>query len=377
MPAQHPQLPDLFSASDGPPLKLRPSRDGETGTRAGFAAPAVDDGMIRRIAQLAQRGNYEEAAVQAADCLEDGERDIRLVGYYCFGLCLERGLAALPAIFSALARMLKEQFAQLGPEKKKSRVTDATLVWLFQTMDVRLRYHRERIKAGDDVWRSWLEGAHIGLAQELAQCGDALADAVSQVLSTPDGEPQCITALHRLLPWLLRELDSPLSQQRLRAGSDAHTDADDYAPTTTGDAPEHIDKTDDVDSAAATDMAAAEAEAFQDAHVPGADRPTETAGVPDWADSPAMRMLQKKLRGFAQLLERGEHEKAAMVAMDVRQIIEEFDPVLYLPHLFAGYFQYLHRHIEVVMPYWDMSGGPAWDALHKYYRADLDGFLSE
>ncbi|HWU89800.1 MAG TPA: type VI secretion system protein IglI family protein, partial [Kofleriaceae bacterium] len=91
--------------------------------------------------------------------------------------------------------------------------------------------------------------------------------------------------------------------------------------------------------------------------------------------SPALAALQAKLRGFQDLVVRGELARAAIVATDVRATIDHFDPIAFFPAMFAPYFKALHQVIEELTPYLDRAGDPAWDALASYYRADLRGFL--
>src|SRR5690606_22238170 len=43
--------------------------------------------------------------------------------------------------------------------------------------------------------------------------------------------------------------------------------------------------------------------------------------------SPALAQLQAKLRGFEVLLERGDLDKAAVIASDIQATIADFDPI--------------------------------------------------
>ena len=93
--------------------------------------------------------------------------------------------------------------------------------------------------------------------------------------------------------------------------------------------------------------------------------------------SPALAALQVKLRGFQELVARGELAKAAVVASDVRAVLANFDPVVFFPTVFAGYFKVLHQVIEELTPYFERAEQPSWNALESYYRADMRGFFED
>jgi hypothetical protein len=108
------------------------------------------------------------------------------------------------------------------------------------------------------------------------------------------------------------------------------------------------------------------------------DRPPERpAPPPHQHESPALASLRNKLHGFQVLVQRGELAKAAIVARDVQQIIERFDPVEFLPSLFAGYFRTMNRHLDELLPHLGEPDGTPWQVLSRLYQADLDGFIEE
>ena len=94
-------------------------------------------------------------------------------------------------------------------------------------------------------------------------------------------------------------------------------------------------------------------------------------------DSPALLELIEKLQGFELLVERGELDKAAIIANDIQGVIENFDPLVYLPAIFARYFQLLSKIIVEVEARWDDGDTTARRVLQQFYRADLDGFVNE
>ena len=91
--------------------------------------------------------------------------------------------------------------------------------------------------------------------------------------------------------------------------------------------------------------------------------------------SPAMASLIARLRAFEVLVGRGEFNRAAVVAEDVRRSIETFDPTAYLPAFFAQHFALLSEHIARLSPLWQAAHTPEWRVLEQHCKVDLEGFV--
>jgi hypothetical protein len=295
---------------------------------------ALDDASLQRITDSADRGDYLEAAGKAAALLGKHIYDIRVIGYYLFGVVLEHGIGHLPAMLGRVHTLLTDDLADLGPSQKKERVIDVTLHWLLQTMAERCRYHAAQ---HDATWAQWLSQLHPRLAGEIAQALDRVATEMQQLVE----EPRCLGPLSRLRRWVMEDLP------RTRP-------AESPAP------------------AAAPGLAPARAPG-EAAEIGQASAPATVARDAD--GSPAMQLLLRKLRAFEVLIERGDMSKAAVVASDIRQTIESFDPLAYLPALFSTFFKLLSRSTGELMPHWEELACPAGQALQSFYRVDLDGFL--
>ena len=294
---------------------------------------ALDDASLQRITDSADRGDYLEAAGKAAALLGKHIYDIRVIGYYLFGVMLEQGIGHMPALLGRIHTLLTDDLADLGPSQKKERVIDVTLHWLLQTMAERCRYHAAQ---HDATWTQWLSQLHPRLAGEIAQALDRVATEMQQLVE----EPRCLGPLSRLRRWVMDDLP----------------------------------RTRPVESPAPAPAPGDVAQVGQLGQ-PGAPAAATATVTRDAAESPAMQLLLRKLRAFEMLIERGDMGKAAVVASDIRQTIESFDPLAYLPALFSTFFKLLSRSTGELMPHWDELGSPAGQALQSFYRVDLDGFL--
>jgi hypothetical protein len=85
--------------------------------------------------------------------------------------------------------------------------------------------------------------------------------------------------------------------------------------------------------------------------------------------------LLEKLRAFETLIARNECGKAAIVAQDIQQTIANFDPRLFFPELFAGFFEGLASRADELAAFGAQLEAPSWSALTQLYRVDLEAFL--
>lgn len=305
------------------------------------AKAAAGDAWLQRISDAADRGDYLDAAYQSAALLEKHVYDVRLIGYYLFGLLLEQGIGALPGLLDRVHRLLGDDLGKLLPVQKKERVFDATLQWLMQTMTDRCRYHAAQ---KDATWSHWMAQLHPDLAAEV---GDAI-DRVSADMQGLVEEPRCLGSLGKLRRWVSDELPRTKPSPPTAAAVAA-------APVAPALPPEPVP--------APAVAAPARTDASSGAMLAGA--------------SPAMHVLLRKLRGFEALIECGDMGRAAVVASDIKQIVEQFDPLVYLPALFSTYFKLLHASMDELLPHWQELDSPSGQALQSFYRVDLDAFLGE
>lgn len=371
--------------------------------------PTRVDGEVRstiqQLEQLADRGNYGEAAGQAADLLRSHIYDLRLGCVYLMGLFMERGIAHLPPLLTCVARLVDDEGRAPAHVRARPRTIDTTLSWLFQTISTQIRFHA---KQRDAVWSSWLS-AEAELPERIAEGVDQVMGAAQAVLESP----ACAGALSRTRRWALKDLKRALARHEeakaeAARAQEAPAPADDDAPEPDD---EHAASNDPPDRTPETAPEPWEldgtpwphepepdydpdAAAWESAEGSPWDSPSEPPSPAPWgagpedpsamgppppalAQSPALSSLRDKLEGFEVLVGRGDFARAAIVAHDVQQLIESFDPVTYLPSLFAGYFRAMSRHIEQLRPHLERGDDSYQQVLSRFYRADLQGFVSD
>lgn len=340
--------------------------------------PEQVESRVDRVTALMARSAYDEAARASEALLTEGLRDVRLVTPCLFGAFLEHGPRALPGIFFALYRVLTRGWEQLGPSDKKPVVADSGLLWLFKSLHKHLEFHG---RAQDDAWRKWCESCGASEIQEALQRASELFEALEQRLPKGGGASRLL----QLTGWLTenRELFSEnparparaqaeeppraaaISERREEAPSDApEKDAEDE------ESEEHEEATEEQTLKAAEDSE--EEVLFEPVAVPQ----PRLLPQPGLEPSPALGQLLHKLTAFDQLVERQDFSRASMIATDVLNVIDHFDPLVYLPSLFTRFLSGLSAHAGSLEPRMQGPRSLGERALERLYRTDLQAFLN-
>jgi hypothetical protein len=325
-------------------------------------APALDG-----IMHLAQSARYEEAAERAGELLEGGCKDVRAFVVYALGVFAERGPGAVPALFGAIARVLPTGAPGSGPPSPELRMADTALRFCFRIMKAHLEFDERKTGAARQSWSQHFETS--AAPSVLRACAD-LRKAIHEAIEAPrcDTELGSVTAhleayCSRFAPDV-RTLPRALSPEP-EAPACSPVIEDSVAPAA---AP--VDESTGCDGLVEfAPLAPSVPPAFSRR---ATDYPPD---VPTMSVSPALQQFMRKLAAFEHLVDRGDVAKAAIVAHDIRQVVADFDPKIYLPNLLSPHFRLLSSSVEQLAPYWDRGTTPGWEALEQLYRVDLDAFI--
>ncbi|HEX3760684.1 MAG TPA: type VI secretion system protein IglI family protein [Kofleriaceae bacterium] len=334
---------------------------------------------IAHVAQLADRGDHPAAAREAAGLIEAGIHDIRLIGFYLFGVFLDRGIGYLPALLGRVTALIADDLAALRPGRRKLQVVNSATAWLFEHVSAQLVFHARQRSA---TWESWSGEADTALPDAIAAGCTKLTLALEAVIDAP----LAAVPLARVRRWALEDLRRALARREAAERAPAVTSTAVAVASAPAHEPEQLAApSDDPDELPPDEPADLEAELAGPAMAPrarlgpGADTGPDRGGADDpvAVGSPALAVLQAKLAGFQALIARGDLARAAVVASDIRAVLAGFDPVAYFPSMFAAYFKTLHQVIDELAPYLERADQPSWHALDSYYRADLRAFIDD
>ncbi|WP_257447005.1 type VI secretion system protein IglI family protein [Archangium lipolyticum] len=298
------------------------------------------DERLEKVNALVSRSDYLDAARAAEALLRQGIYDVRLVGPYLLGLFIEGGLESMPVVFHSLSKTLLLNWPTFGPRERKDVFADGGLRWFLKVLNKHLEHH-ERLK--DQTWQRWsLPSNREPLEQALA-----LSEEIFSAFGRVMPRNGCEAPFRRLSQWLeghLASLPTP-------------------APP---DEPEPEPEEEPEEEEAQAPSRPAESM-----------RSAPTPAGPSMPVSPALAQLMSKLAAFDTLVERQDFLRASVVAADVLNVVEHFDPRVYLPALFSRFFAGLSTNAEQVEPLLQSTETLSFRALDQLYRVDLQTFLAQ
>jgi hypothetical protein len=311
----------------------------------------VDERLVA-IEALAEKARFDAAAEATLALVTEGIRDVRTLPYLFYQAFLEGGFTSLELVFRALANLVGPSYAALAPERRREEHVDRRLSWLFDKIQRGLEYDE---KFGTPEWAALTKtltpadiqsalGAAKPLSEQLVardalRADQALAQLSAKLRSYEEGP----RTPHGLTP-LLTSASSPA--------------ADAKAPAR---------------AAAAASGATATA----------ADASTQPLQPPVREGLYRMELvvpyafvdLCRKLKAFETVIHKHQYQKAAVLAVEIEQIADSFDPRLYFPELFSTHAALHSKHAATLAREANDQETPIWRALARYARVDLDGFV--
>jgi len=298
------------------------------------------DPRLGDIVTLVQNGNYLDAADQAQVVFEEDIYDIRLTGFFFFGIFLDQGVNSLLDVFQCLTRLLLENWEAMGPVNKRERHAQISLNWLFKQLDKILQYEEE--KKGD-TWNKWLESVTNADIQAILDASDELQKALGNTLEDASGP--LLEVLFKIKKWLT-------NLQQL-VYEEPETEAEEAETEDTGNTPP--------------------GEAVEQQTAPSFAVDMDSLAV---QGSYQIKILLKKIGAFEHLIQNKNYAMASLVADDINAIISDFDPKLYFPELFKKFSYLLALNISQFSAFDEKKQTLEWQAMQELYKTDLDSFMA-
>ena len=300
---------------------------------AAVAEPGLDslDPRFSAITSLASHGQYGPAADQIEELLGLCIYDIRLLSIYLFQSFREAGIGGLVSVLAVVSALLGDSFEAVGPLKKREETFDRRLAWLFGAVTDALEYHATK---QTPEWEAFCAGV---TDETLEAITASVAQVLGQITARKLGHAS--NGVARLDGWLLKHAAALLGPV--------------VAPPSSVDAGPM--------GAPSGDAGGSHAEASR----------REVALVASYR----FLELTRKLRAFEALVHKRQFRRAALVADDLQQLIENFDPRSYFPEVFATFSALLSENVEPLSEHWNERESIAWKALGQFYQTDLDRFV--
>lgn len=295
------------------------------------------DPRLGELADLANRRDYVTAASLAEKLVQDGVYDIRALSYLFYHSAFEGGFAAVADMLRALENLVGASFQAIGPTRKREEHFDRRLAWIFGTLVDALAYEEAK---GSSKWDKWSSIAGL----EDAARAVVNAEALAQLLSAGPFE-NASRSLASFQTWLRAQherLSEPSREPVENASEPALRDAN------------------------ASDLQAA---TMGNREPDGWHRSVEVSASHHFVE------LCAKLRAFEELIERRQFDKAALIADDIQNTLDNFDPRLYFPDTFSRFSELLAKNIDTIADHWEQRETVAWKTMAQFYRVNLKGFV--
>lgn len=293
------------------------------------------DPRFQDIVTTVETNDFAKVGTLVEALFQENIFDIRLIAYYLHAVLVEQGFKALGAIFDCATKLFQENWAAVGPTQKKEKHAQRSFNWFLTKLQDKLHYHQE---TNDDTWKKWLQETTGPDVQVILDACENFRKALLTV--SEDAENQ--DRLMKLNQWL-KDLQKIIAPPEPAPTAAAETEA----PTSgsqAGDA--------------------------------GTSQPGMIEGMA--VDSSYhFQVLVKKLEAFDILVQKGNFNKAAIVADDINTIIASFDPRLFFPKTFAKYYKQLSGSIDSIAPLWESKESIQWQMTSQFYKVDLDGFVND
>ncbi len=300
------------------------------------------DPRLGEIGAFIQNGEYTEAGSLAQSVFEEDIYDVRIVGYFIYGLFEDQGLLALSGINNTLIQLLQENWDAFGPSRKKEKHAQISLNWFIKQLVKTLTYEEQ--KEGDN-WKKWLGEVTSDDIETILESLEVLLKELFRVLE--DGAGNLQEGLMNIKTWLTN------FQQLVYVEPEPEDDK--VEPEPADNKPENIPPDEAINVAPA--------------------KPLESS---DSADNSSwhLKMLLKKLEAFEYLAGQGKFEMAALVADDINNIISNFDPTIFFPEIFSSFSLSYAKNINEIVSCETYKGSPNWKAMMGLYKVDLNSFMS-
>ncbi len=323
-------------------------------------SPGLDpfDSRFIDIATLVQNGDYEEAALQAEEIIEDEIYDVRIIGYFLYGVFLEKGPAVLGDIFNVINLLLTDNWEAVGPVKNRAKHTKSIIIWFMKQLLKKLEYEEDK---NSTTWEEWIGGVS---SDEVADILDELSTLRKNLgIKFEDAASDILDVLMKLQQWL-KSFQQIVYQEEEANEPESEADIDEEEELEEDDG----ELGDEEEEILSGDREAKRAEATVNIGN------SSSYGVAVQG-SFYLNELVKKLNVFEELVKDEKFLLAAIVIEDVQDIIENFDPRKYLPEIFSPFYRIYASNIKAFSRYDEYKDTEVWQVLKDAYCVNIDSFL--
>lgn len=292
--------------------------------------------------------------------------DIRLIVYYFYTHFAEHGIQSFEHTFPIIISLVNDHWDLLTPKNRIDKHVQNSLNWFFSHILLRLKYY-EKLHTAGQLHPVWQKCTIESSSEDLSRLMAIARNFEKFFLEKWPDSPTKDRVLH-----LVKRIEEIESLVGKKAIDNEETEEVAQTPEAAAQTPleppeEPCEKIDNEVQAFPPEPEFQEQEpissGFEEAKDP----------LPLFIEK--LDALSRKLKIFESLIGKNDYLKAAIVAHDIDQLIENFDPLEYFPKLFAPYFSLFARHVAALSEQYEQRDTLQVKALEKLYRTDFDLFI--
>ena len=301
------------------------------------------DPRFSEIGSLIQSGDYSNASALAESIISEDIFDIRIICYFLFGVLLENGTSSFPQIMESIIRICTDNWDATRPSKNKEKQVINSFKWLFKQLVKKLTYEE---KKQSSEWLGWQGETDSDTIKKTLDLCDELQQIITEKFEKSDS--QLFDGISKIKSWLNTFYKLVYKEPE----------------------PEEIVE-EEPDSAPVDEDEVLEKDSDQtDIGKPGGDNDK----TPEHSKNFHLAQLLKKIKAFEILISKEKFEQASLVAFDINNIVNNFDPKLYFPELFTRFSLLYTINVQEIIGCNKYTKTEEWKSLQELYKVDIDGF---
>ena len=293
---------------------------------------ATSQTLFDTIVTCIEQEKMDEAAVAIETIFAKNIPDFRLIAYYFYAHFYEYGVVSFLEVFPELNTIINDHWDLLRPHHNKEKQIQNSLNWFVLQVINKLKYGEKLHKAGkgDPIW----EKSTIHLT----------SDELNQIIRVTSGFKNFFYA-----KWP----QSPINERIM------------HLVKVVEDLKNYVEETSQVLESEVNALAIAPRE------LPEQQNLSFNFNSPE----EPLEGISNKIKLFELLIKKNEYIKAALVSKDIDHLIENFDPRVYFPKMFANYYSLIAKNVDAISAEWEKLETPQSKYLDKLYKTDFNLFV--
>lgn len=397
---------------------------------AGNPADETPQELFDQIVALVEQDKIDDAAGLIEKAFAKGIPDIRLIVYYYYAHFNNCGVKAFADILPGISSIVNQHWNEIKPIDRKDKHVQNSLNWFFSQALDRLKYSEKLYLSGKShpLWEKSVNGMTPHELGDLAITAQNFQDFFVQQWPkspTKDRIMHLVKKIEDLKSVVKSEEENAASGENLEEKQEAEpkegvvSGAEKFEEenAASGESSqekqeaepkqEAVSRTENIEEgvqdleqeepweypdAGAAELNEEELAAFEgiqeiEQTVEAVKEPvlvkTEESSPILSSISPdekalfleELEVFSRKLKVFELLISQNDYLKAAVVARDIDQLIDNFDPLSYFPKLFGKYFSIVAKNVVGLSDQHEKKESLQVKSLEKLYRTDLDMFI--